>query len=413
MASGKSYHRAGVSSNQVNFPLDQPTFYRILRESGYHVASVGKLDLHKPDFTWGLDGSHLLDEWGFSEGVDSEGKIDAIRSVSGAFPVGYLEFYKHKKGRVGEFAKKTLADYAYKDHVPETTPAGPYTAYLDRNGLLNTHVQDIWFRHPYTGTEPTPLPEDAYSDNWIADQGLSLLRNFKADQPWFLQVNFTGPHDPVDVTEAMYQRWRDVDFAPPVDSTEFDAATHNEIRRNYAAMIENIDTQVGRYIRLLEERGELDNTIIIYASDHGEMLGDHNLWMKGVPYQPAVGIPFVICGPNIARNVVSDALVSLHDLAGTFLDYAGIPVPEDMDSISLEPVLAGVQSEHREIVFSALLDWELAFDGRYKFVRFEDGREWLFDLNVEPHETENLAGQKPGICLHLSNKITEAKRRAT
>lgn len=411
LASGKSYHRAGVSSNAVNYPLDQPTFYRLLRESGYHVASVGKLDLHKPEFAWGLDGHHLMDEWGFSEGVDSEGKIDAIRAVTGPFPIGYLEYYQYKKGKIGEFAKKALVDYPYKDQVPEATPAGPYTAYLYSRGLLNTHVQDIWFRHPYTSTDPTPLPDEAYSDTWIANQGLSLLRNFNKEKPWFLQVNFTGPHDPVDVTEGMHRRWRDVDFPPPIDSTEFDPGIHNEIRRNYAAMIENIDTQVGRFLDLLEERGEMENTIIVYASDHGEMLGDHNLWMKSVPYQPSIGIPLVVRGPNISQNVVSEVLVSLHDLAGTFLDYAGIGVPGEMDSISLKPVLAGEQTHHREVAFCALLDWDVAFNGHHKFVRYEAGKELLFDLHQDPNELENLASQKPEICVQLSDAITAEKRR--
>ncbi|MBK8900093.1 MAG: sulfatase-like hydrolase/transferase [Anaerolineaceae bacterium] len=413
LASGMSYHRAGVPSNQFNYPLDQPTFYGILRDAGYHVAGVGKFDLHKPEFAWGLDGSHLLPEWGFSEGVDSEGKIDAIRAVTDAWPLGYAEFYQKKRGRIGEYMTKMLANYPYRDHVPTAAAAGPYTAYLESQGLLNTHVQDIWFRHPYTSTAPTPLPEDAYGDTWIANEGLRLLQNFESGKPWFLQVNFAGPHDPLDVTEAMYHRWREVDFEPPVDSAEFDRATHNEIRRNYAAMIENIDTQVGRYLELLGRRGEMDNTIIIYASDHGEMLGDHDLWMKSVPYHPSISVPLVICGPNVLQNVVSDALVSLHDLAATFLDYASLAVPEAMDSMSLQPVLAGEQTTHRDIVFSALLDWEAAYDGRFKFIQYEDGKKLLFDLQEDPHETQNLVGQQPELCLQLAQAITDMKRSAT
>lgn len=410
LASGKSYHRAGVPSNMVNYPLDQPTFYGILREAGYHVAGVGKFDLHKPDFAWGLDGTHLLDEWGFSEGVDSEGKIDAIRAVTGAWPVGYASFYQNKGGRIGEYMTQVLADYPFKDRVPGAKAAGPYTAYLEREGLLNTHVQDIWFRHPYTSTAPTPLPQEAYGDTWIANQGLALLENFAADQPWFLQVNFAGPHDPVDVTEVMHARWRDVNFAPPVDSTEFDAATHNEIRRNYAAMIEHIDTQVGRYLALLAERGELGNTIVIYASDHGEMLGDHNLWMKNVPYHPSIAVPLVMCGPGIAPNVVSEALVSLHDLAATCLDFAGLAVPAAMDSVSLKPVLSGAQAAHRDVVFSSLLEWDAVYDGRFKFVQYENGRTLLFDLQENPHETQNLAEQQPERCRQMAQAILEMKQ---
>ena len=412
LASGKSYHRAGVPSNMFNYPLDQPTFYGRLREAGYHVTGVGKFDLHKPEFAWGLDGTHLLEEWGFSEGVDSEGKIDAIRAVTDDWPLGYASFYQQKGGRIGEYMTKILADYPHHHRAPKSTAAGPYTAYLESKGLLDTHVQDIWFRHPYTSTEPTPLPEHAYGDTWIANQGLALLENFATDKPWFLQVNFAGPHDPLDVTKAMHQRWREVEFAPPVDSTEFDAATHNEIRRNYAAMIENIDTQVGRYLELLEARGELENTIVIYASDHGEMLGDHNLWMKSVPYHPSISVPLVVSGPGIAQNVVSEALVSLHDLAATFLDYANGAIPEEMDSLSLQPVLSGEQAEHRALVFSSLLNWDAVYNGRFKFIQYEDGRTLLFDLGEDPHETQNLTEQRPELGSQLARAISEMKKRS-
>lgn len=410
LASGKSYHRAGVPSNQFSYPLDQPTFYGILRDNGYHVAGVGKFDLNKPEFSWSLNEDHPIDAWGFSEAVDSAGKIDAIRAVAGAFPIGYLDFYAGKPGRIGEFAQKSLVDYPYKDRVPAAVSADPYTAYLTRRGLLNTHVQDIWFRHPYTSTEPTPLPEEAYGDTWIANEGLRLLENFVADKPWFLQVNFAGPHDPLDVTEAMHRCWRDVDFEPPIENTEFDRATHNEIRRNYAAMIENIDTQVGRYLALLAERGELENTIVIYASDHGEMLGDHNLWMKSVPYHPSIAVPLVMSGPGIGQNMVSRALVSLHDLAATFLDYAGLAVPEAMDSLSLLPVLSGERGTHRERVFSSLLAWDAVYDGRFKHIQYQDGRTLLFDLQEDPHEIHNLAEQQPELCLELARAITEMKQ---
>ena len=402
LASGRSYARAGVPSNQANYPLEQPTFYSILRESGYHVAGAGKFDLHKPEFTWGLDGAHLLEEWGFSEGVDSEGKIDAIRAATGVFPLGYLEFYSQSPGKIGEYARRALVDYPYREQAPSAMPAGPYTAFLAKRGLLDAHVQDIWFRHPYTSTWPSPLPDDAYGDAWIGEQGREMLRNFPDGKPWFLQVNFGGPHDPLDVTQAMHQQWRDVDFAPPVDSTEFDSATHNEIRRNYAAMIEHIDAQAGRYLTLLAERGELENTLVVYAGDHGEMLGDHDLWMKGVPYQPAVGVPLIVSGPGVAQSVTSRALVSLHDLAATCLDYAGIDVPAEMDSRSLKKILTGEATTHRTAVISALQDWEMTFDGRHKFIRYQDGRELLFDLETDPHELTNLAKQKPEICRRLS-----------
>src|SRR5690606_8399637 len=81
LAAGKEYDRCGVANNDDDFPLDETTYYRILRDAcGYHVAGVGKFDLHKASYIWGLDGKHLLHEWGFSDGIDNAGKIDAVRS---------------------------------------------------------------------------------------------------------------------------------------------------------------------------------------------------------------------------------------------------------------------------------------------------------------------------------------------
>ena len=140
----------------------------------------------------------------------------------------------------------------------------------------------------YANTVPTPLPDFAYGDNWIAANGLQLLEGMTNDAPWFLQVNFNGPHEPMDVTASMQARWQEADLPAPVASSEYDADKHRAIRANYAAMIENIDTHLGRYLDYLASRDWHKDTIVIYASDHGEMLGDHDRWGKVVSL-PAIG----------------------------------------------------------------------------------------------------------------------------
>jgi arylsulfatase A-like enzyme len=359
LASGMDYDHCGVEGNQVDYPLAQPTYYAALRRQGYHVAGVGKFDLHKATCDWGLDGSRLLTDWGFSEGIDNEGKLDAVRSGA-------------------------------------ERPKGPYMAYLHRRGLADIHVRDLNARKSYADTYPTPLPEDAYCDTWVAENGLRLLRDFPADQPWHLVVNFTGPHNPMDVTSAMQQRWQDVDFPPPHANEQFDAKTHRQIRRNYAAMIENIDRHVGRFLRAVEARGEMERTLIVFSSDHGEMLGDHNLWGKKSYYQPSVGVPLVVSGPGVQGGVVSTALVLLHDLAATFLDVAGADPLPNMEARSLLPLLAGEQETHRPVITSALENWRMVFDGRYKLVLFDTGLTLLFDRWEDPYEDTNLAEHLPG-----------------
>ena len=158
--------RAAERDNGDDYPYR--LFARPVPMSLDHVMGCGKMDLHKASYTWGLDGKHLLPEWGFSDGIDNAGKLDAI--LSGA-----------------------------------EKPQDPYMAFLDREKLRETHIADYHNRtgHAYAYTDPTPLPDRAYCDNWIAENGLKLLHAAPKDRSWFLAVNFTGPHPPVDITRSM------------------------------------------------------------------------------------------------------------------------------------------------------------------------------------------------------------------
>lgn len=372
MAAGKRYHHCRVPSNGFDYPLDQPTQYQALREAGYRTAGVGKFDLSKNTLEWGLDGKRLIDEWGFTDGIDNEGKYDGTRSG-------------------------------------KTEPHGPYLKYLYDKGLAETHLNDFdrENRHGFRGTHPTPLPDEAYCDNWIAENGLSILREFSKGQPWFMQVNFTGPHNPMDITQSMWDARPDVQFPKPNDSTELDPDQHNEIRRNYAAMIENIDRQVGRFLDEVEARGELDNTLVVFSSDHGEMLGDHNRWGKSTFYQPSVGVPLVVAGPSVKAGVTSDALVELHDIAATHLAVAEVePLPES-DARSLTSLLAGETDSHREVAVSALNDWQMIWDGKMKLVLQKGEGPKLFDLESDPGENWNLAAEMPRDVERLSRRLAE------
>jgi arylsulfatase len=384
LASGKAYERCGVPSNGVDYPLAERTVYSLLRDHGYYVAGCGKLDLHKATQDWGLDGKRLLKQWGFSDGIDNAGKIDAV-------------------------------------HSGAAVPHDPYMAYLHRRGLAAEHVADFEKRMGGgpggcpkidSATFPTPLPEDAYCDNWLANNGLELMKQFPKGNPWYLAVNFVGPHTPMDITPRMARRVRGRDFPQPNGCQACTPATHVLIRENYSAMVENIDRWVGIYLDRLQQRGELENTLIVFCSDHGEMLGDHNRWSKSVPYQPSVGVPLIIAGPGVKKLGWVDTLVNTLDLTATFLDYAGVARPGDMDSRSLRPFLEGKTTTHREVVSSGLGPWRLVFDGRYKLIRgFDPERRgiWLhpgdslryvepadeplllFDLEADPLENVNLA----------------------
>jgi arylsulfatase len=407
LATGMEYDRCGVPHHDFVTRTDRPTLYARLREeAGYHVLGVGKFDLQKSPETWGVDGKQVLDEYGFSDGVNNAGKWDAVGSAT---------------------------DWDPQD--PEYTGAAdPYMAFLEAEGLAETHVEDMRRRGAADApaTFPTPLPEAAYCDNWIARQGLDLLADAPEDRPWHLVVNFAGPHSPFDVTEAMHEWYRDPDvtFPTPVESDEFDAETHQEVRRNYAAMVENVDRWLGEYLDVLVEREEREDTLVVFTSDHGEMLGDHGQWGKRTPYQPSVGVPLVVDGPGVTARRVAAPTTTL-DLHATILDDAGLDVG-DVDSRSLWPVLTGERDpdDHREAVYSGVGPWRMVFDGRHKLVagydrdranaeqvdafdETTDTREpgmadtdpLLFDLSADPGETTDLARERPDVVADLRARL--------
>lgn len=369
LASGKEYDRCRVPGNDVDYPLDQPTFYQMLRDSGYRVMGCGKFDLHKATHDWGLDGKRLLPAWGFSAGIDNEGKWDGVSSG-------------------------------------QDVPMGPYLQFLQDRGLRQVHLDDFAKRRGHRdATFPTPLPDDAYCDNWLAQNGLDLLRSVPVGEPWFLQVNFTGPHEPWDITESMTELYRGEQFPPAHGNTGLPPERHDAIRGNYSAMVENIDRWAGRFLDEVEARGEMGNTLIVYSSDHGEMLGDHGRFGKGSPYHPSLSVPLVVSGRGMRQCHTCDLPMTTLDLTATFLDYAGLTVPEDMDSRSLKPLLDGQTDEHRDVVLSGLRDWRMAYDGRYKLVRGPGDAVRLFDLDADPWETRDVAGEAPAQVERLSEHV--------
>ncbi|MHC4120472.1 MAG: sulfatase family protein [Planctomycetota bacterium] len=380
LASGRTYEDCGVGGNGNPYPLAQTTFYTLLREAGYAVLGCGKFDLDKPGMNWGYDGTHprsgkpsLVEAWGFTDGIDNAGKMDGVKA------------YKQLKR-------------------PE-----PYFAMLESRGLVDAHVQNFkTLDHDYPG--PSLVPEDAYCDNWIADNGLKLIRSVPKGKPWFIQINFNGPHPPMDVTKSMYEKWKDTSFPPARAGNDKDKPGK---RRNYGAMIANIDRWLGVFQDELKKRGELEKTLIVYCSDHGEMLGDRGMGGKSKPYHPSVCVPLVIAGPGVRKGVVVDSPTETLDITATFLDFAGISIPRDMESRSLMPFIAGRGQGPlpRSYATSSLGDWSLVFDGRYKLIASRPKAKnskadtsiklTLYDLKTDIAEMNDVADQHPDIVARL------------
>lgn len=400
LATGRIYGRTAVATNRQVLADGTATFYQRLGEAGYRVGSVGKLDLRKAAYSWGPDGQHRVGvhhyfrEWGFTDGLDSEGKGDTLKGSA------------------------TLRK-----------PAGPYMTMLQAEGgeHLQRYIQWRVDRRAagrpepnYSYTTPVPLPDDLYNDNWVGRKGLEHLENFPRTQPWFLQVNFPGPHAPMDITPGMAAWYRGTEFPAAYGPSELSAAEHQDTRRNYSAMVENIDRWLGRYLDALERRGELENTLVVFSSDHGEMLGDHGLWGKRQPFEASVGVPLVVRGPGVKRSRPPGPVATL-DLTATFLDYAQAGPLAGMDSRSLRETLQTGRIT-RPVATSGYGSWRLATDGRYKLIRGfdpaqalgddEDAAERanpspaaetfvLYDLKNDPREMEDLAARRPEIVTRL------------
>ena len=380
LATGRRYPAHGVGDNAKQIPGGVPTYFKNLREAGYEVGTVGKLDLRKGTRFWGINGftdDHR--ELGFTRAVDQPGKAQVHKC--------YLEW-------PGE-------------------PRDPYSRYLYDHGLMETYAHEMSLVRG-DGVEaklsaiPTRLPDEAYADNFEAARALDMLESFPTDKPWHLVVNYSGPHPPWNATESMLSRTRDLDFGQPVGEAAFDSGALTKVRRAYAAAIENIDGLCGRIVDCVAGRGDFENTVVIYTSDHGEMLGDHGKLGKRHPERGSVHIPLVIAGPGVRKGVVSRALVELQDVAATSLDFAGAPSLEGgEDSRSLKALLCGEMADGslRDFQVSAYGEWRMGFDGRYKLIAETGGAERLYDLENDPWELDNLVGKMPDRAGRIRDRL--------
>ena len=387
LASGQRCSAIGVLSNRDLYPLDVPTYYQALRASGYRVGCVGKTDLHKIDHWEGIQGDRpIMYHLGFTDPMETEGKQSA-----------------------GRYAMQGVC---------------PYTHYLVQNGLDKAFFDDYERRRPVWSSGDSVLPLHAYHDDFVGRNACRFLETVSAETPWHYFVSFVGPHNPWDAPKEYSSRYRPEDMPaeraiqdPMQDKPEIYRTRHDEHSRDltrerlaaamlhYSGMVTLIDDYVGRFAAILKERGLWENTVIIYSSDHGEMMGDHGMFAKSTYFEQALRIPLLIAGPGIRPRGSVDALVQLSDLAPTILELADLGCPGDMQSRSLVPILRGKADTAREFQVSELADSRMLFDGRYKFVEHDNDKDELYDLEEDPRELRNLAGHTRTRSLEMKNRL--------
>lgn len=406
LATGLLPHRYAGMFNHSYMPMRLPTLYRRLREGGYWTGFVGKLDLVKPAEKTGPDGRlPVFEEAGFSEACLAATSMVPMKTPENAY-LWHLE----KRGLWERFNEDRRA----RCPLPGLVDVGFYgfppvdlrTAGLPKDWVIRVS-QDL----PFAG--------DDHHDHFCASKALEWLEKAPPGRPWFLQVNFCGPHEPFDPPREYGERYRkaEVPEAIPADlmgkprnmRDRFitdDAESIRYTRRQYCAMIEHLDAQVGRLVERLEQRGELENTVIIFTADHGEMLGDFGLYTKHVPYEASGRIPLMMCGPGIAAGRRSDALVELMDLNPTCCQLAGLPVQKNIDARSMMPLAREKPepstSAARENAVMVMYNFAALRTRRWKYARHYNDLEELYDLEADPQERHNLIADAAGQREHTA-----------
>ena len=272
------------------------------------------------------------------------------------------------------------AEFHWSHHPEPDWPTNEYIHWLREKG-----VRYATERYQASEYIRTGMPAEYHQTTWCTQKALNFIEANASDQrPWAFSLNTFDPHHPFDPPAAYLKRYLDVlDDVPLPNYTEgeldakpifqqmdhrgaygvpgtfaFERMTdmdHRLVRAAYWAMVELIDTQVGRLLDTLKATGQRDNTLVIFTSDHGEMLGDHGIYLKGPYfYEPAIRVPLIISWPGgIEGGHVSRALVELGDLAPTLLDAVGLDRHPGIQARSLWPVLTGRvgSAYHRDDVY--------------------------------------------------------------
>ena len=344
----------------VNRMPDVPTIAQCFRDGGYQALAVGKLHVYPPRDRIGFDDVLLAEEGRPHLGtVDDHDRYLAARGFAG-------QQYLHGMNN---------NDYMYR---------------------------------------PWHLPEDCHVTNWTTAEMCRQIKRRDPTRPAFWTLSYSHPHPPLVPLDCYLQMYRALEMDLPLEADwaqdpaalpralramrdfypSFTPAILAEIRRAFYALCTHIDHQLRLVLGTLREEGLLDETVILFTSDHGDMLGDFGLFAKRTFYEGSANVPMILAGPpghpGIAAGAVDHRLVGLQDVMPTLLSLAGLAVPESCDGIDM------TGEGRRSVLYGDCLESagasRMLHDGRMKLVWYPAGNVvQLFDLEADPKETRDLA----------------------
>ncbi len=370
---GRVGYNDGVPFHAVHPVTVQGEF----RKGGYHTQAIGKMHVWPERSRLDFDDVILHD--------------------------GYLHHARQEHQQ--HFAK-------FDDYVPwlrRQPGMGPDVEYFDHGVNCNSIVARPWDK-----------AENLHPTHWIGTQAIEWMHRRDPVKPFFLYLSFHRPHPPYDPPSWAFEQYLNI---PPYEAVEGDWEQHwddhrqdgnyqasygripdrvvHRARAGYYGLMAQIDLQINRIKESLADFGLHENTVIAFTSDHGEMMGDHHMFRKAVPYEGSSRVPFIIANspaaPKAARGAVVDHVVELRDIMPTLLDLAGLPIPDSVDGRSLAPIVRGESSEAvREVLHGEHVYWgqnlHWLTDGHHKYIWGSgEGTEELFNLDADPQERHNLA----------------------
>lgn len=435
MLTGKHSHKNGFTNNEHGiFDGSQQTMPKLLRAAGYETALIGKWhlvstptgfdhweilpaqgDYYNPQFIH-MDGTRAVDS-GYVTRIITDKALEWMDKRRPT-PTPFALFIHHKAcHRAWLPALEDLL--LYEDR---TFPLPPefHDDYAGREAAGRTEMEigkdmDIVYDTKMF-VSPTETPRTRLSASYQGMIGrLSKYERQRYDDFY------------VPLSRQFYERWgKDYNFLPQQSQSSIAGSRDAELlewkyqryMRDYAKVVHELDVQVGRVLDYLEEKGLLDNTLVVYTSDQGFFMGEHGWFDKRFMYEESLSTPLVMHLPKgLERRGIIDEMVQNIDYAPTFLELAGVPVPADIQGVSLVPLLKGKAASKqdkqkikhwRDAIYYHYYEYPAEHDvrrhygirtDRYKLIHFygHDVNSWeLFDLKNDPHEMHNLYGQ-PGM----------------
>jgi choline-sulfatase len=354
-----------MMGNSWHWPSDLRSMPQALQAGGYHTAVIGKVHSHAGLEPYDVTAhEHETAERGFDE--------------------------------VFEVCGKSLPTW-YRCR---------WTRHLESRGLFEKYLEDLRRRVAQLGGEdryePSFLAPDDTADGFIGNEACRWLGQYAADKPFFLHASFCGPHFPLDPPREFFDKYRPQDMPPPVGVTDpAQILRWQQLRALYCGLIEQVDRQVGGLLDILDRRALAGNTVVLFSTDHGDMIGDLGLNHKGVPNDASCRAPITMRWPGVVpAGAVLDGLAEAVDLPCTILDIAGRR--EDIPNLlpqspgrSFLPYLAEQVSEIRPWAYAecgARRHWRMCCERGWKYVLGPDEREHLYDRNADGHDQHDLAG---------------------